>query len=73
METIGQRAAKLIRERCTKWGSLGIELEKLEMVNTTLCNWENGKYDPSAHFLQLMAMQGYDVMYVLLGGQYGKE
>ena len=72
METIGQRAAKLIRERGGhKWGQLGAELEKLEMSNSILCNWDQGKYDPSAHFLQLMAMEGYDVMYVLLGGQYG--
>jgi hypothetical protein len=68
--TIGQRAAQLIKERAKKNNRrVEWELLLLEINEATFRDWQKGRYEPSAYFLQNMARNGYDIMYILLGDE----
>lgn len=75
METIGQRAAKAIRNRAKKNGTLlEDELLNVNVSRRVLCGWERSKRNPQAYFLQQMALAGYDVYWILTGRTFdGKE
>jgi transcriptional regulator with XRE-family HTH domain len=66
--TIGQRAAKLVKERAWKRGTtFGVECDLLGVWDSQLRNWANGKGNPSARVLAEMHEQGYDVIWILTG------
>ena len=75
METIGQRAAKAIRDRAKESGKLlEEELLNVDVSRRVLCGWENCTRNPQAYFLQQMALAGYDVYWILTGRTFdGKE
>ena len=67
METIGNRAAKEIKKRAKQNGvSSYKEAGKMEISNKLLCAWQKN-INPSAYYLQQMALAGYDVIYILTG------
>lgn len=75
MENIGKRAAKAIRERQKQNGTkLNEELIKVDLSRKVMNDWELRGRNPSAYFLQQMALAGYDVMWILTGqeGNNGK-
>ena len=75
METIGQRAAKAIRNRSKESGTpLEEELLNVYVSRKVLCDWENHNRNPQAYFLQQMALAGYDIYWILTGRTFdGKE
>ena len=66
-ETIGNRAYNEIRKRARKNGvSPYQEAEKIGILYSAFYDWgKNG--NPSAYYLQQMALAGYDVIYILTG------
>ena len=75
METIGKRAATAIRERAKQNGTkLEEESMKLYVSRKVMNDWELRNRNPSAFFLQQMALAGYDVFWILTGqeGNNGK-
>jgi hypothetical protein len=72
--TIGQRAAHAIRERCVQERTrLYVQLEKLGVSNVIFWRWEKGNFSPNAYFLKSMALDGYDIYWILTGGEDGKR
>lgn len=68
MENIGKRAAKAIRERAKQNGTkLGQESLKVDVSRKVMNDWEKRNRNPSAYFLQQMALAGYDVIWILTG------
>lgn len=66
--TIGQIAARMIRETAEADGiTVSHELQLLDMNQKTLGDWENRGGNPSAYWLQQMALSGYDVFWILTG------
>lgn len=66
--TIGQRAAQMIRETAEQEGqTVSEELKLLGMNRKTFGDWENRGGNPSAYWLQQMALVGYDVLWILTG------
>lgn len=63
--TIGERAAREIKSRAPR-GKLMEELKRLD-VSDTFYRWVRGEADPSAYYLQKLALAGYDVIYILTG------
>lgn len=75
MENIGQRAAQAIRERAKQNGTkLEEESLKVYVSRKVMNDWERRSVNPSAYFLQQMALSGYDVFWILTGqeGNNGK-
>ncbi len=68
--TIGERAVQAIRDR-TKKNQTTQELEcaKLGISSRVFFGWEKQGINPSAYFLQQMALAGYDVIWILTGGK----
>lgn len=74
METIGQRAAKAIRDRAKESGKLlEEELLDVDVSRRVLCAWENYNRNPQAYFLQQMALAGYDVYWILTGRTFDEK
>lgn len=68
MENIGKRAAKAIRERSQENGTkLEEESMKIYVSRKVMNDWEIRNRNPSAFFLQQMALSGYDVYWILTG------
>lgn len=68
METIGNRAFKELKNRARENGiSVTNEALKLGITGHSLADWKHGKGNPSAYYLQQMALAGYDVVYILSG------
>ena len=63
---IGQRAAKAIRQR-VNYGRVRPELDRLGIPQPIFCNWEVGKFDPSAYYFQILAEAGYDIYWIATG------
>ena len=67
--TIGERAVKVVKERAKQ---KGIPLRQ-ELLNFGLQNyrvflhWDVKGANPSAYYLQQLALAGYDVFYILTG------
>ena len=69
MASIGERAAKAIRDRVAQNNTfLKDELRKIDASRRALLSWELKGMNPSAYFLQQMVLQGYDVIWILIGG-----
>lgn len=70
-ETIGGRAAQEIENRVLNLkngsGKLAKELKRIGIPYGVFYAWKNGKYDPSAFYLQVLHFAGYDVIYLLTG------
>ena len=66
-ETIGNRAVIAIKDRANKNGiSLHQEAKKIGIDARSTTLWsQNG--NPSAYYLQQMALAGYDVIWILTG------
>lgn len=71
--TIGERAAAEIRRTASKNDiTYSAELCRIGIGREQLYQWERGKCNPTGVILQRMALAGYNVMYILLGDEYGK-
>ena len=68
-EGIGGRAVQAIKRRCPNPKKVDEELAKLDIPKHTYNNWITRGYNPSAYYLQQMALQGYDIYYILTGGK----
>ena len=68
MTSIGERAAKAIRNRVAQNDTtLTKELVKITASRKVFLGWERKGWNPNAYFLQQMALQGYDIMWILIG------
>lgn len=66
--TVGERAVKAIRQRAKENGvPVCYEQEKLDLPRKTFRTWAKENMNPSAYFLAQMALQGYDIHYILTG------
>lgn len=70
MDTIGTRAAKAIMRR-VKYGTTRPEMERMNICYTNFYQWASGKRNPSAFHLRKMALEGYDVVWILTGKENG--
>lgn len=67
METIGERAAKEIKKRARANGvSMSKQASEISLTSVHIAHWTDGM-NPSAYYLQQMALAGYDVIYILTG------
>lgn len=67
--TIGQRAARAIRDRAGANGtSYTEEIAKLDVSWRVLHGWERLNMNPNAYYLRKMVLAGYDVISILIGG-----
>lgn len=74
MENIGKRAAQAIRERAKQNGTkLEEESLKVDVSRKVMNDWEIRNRNPSSYFLQQMALAGYDVIWILTGGNDNGE
>lgn len=72
--TIGERAAKAIRDRAKKnRTTFEEELKNLNFFKSAIKAWEEKGYAPSAYYLQKMCLAGYDVIYILTGERKHEE
>lgn len=66
--TVGQRAAMAIKRRAA---SVGVSPEKIMIdmgsCRKTLNDWDRRDLNPSAYWLQQLALNGYDVYWILTG------
>jgi hypothetical protein len=44
-----------------------MELAKLDIPKGTYYHWLHGKYNPTAYYLQRMALAGYNIYFILTG------
>lgn len=73
LDTIGKRAAWAFDNRCVETRSKkGVELAKLNITPGTMSNWRTGDTEPGGYHLRQMALNGYDVMWILLGDEHGE-
>lgn len=67
-KAIGRRAAAEIRVRAyERRTTYTVQRELLGLEQSVFHRWENGLGAPGAKFLQAMALDGYDVHYILTG------
>ena len=67
MDKIGKRCAEEIMKRIGEKNDYNVVLDKLGIFRQSLHQWNTGKYTPSAPILRRMALDGYDVHYILTG------
>ena len=68
LQTIGQRAAHLIQVKATMKGiSIDQECESIGTSRKVYRDWKKCGRNPTAYFLQQMALNGYDVIWILTG------
>ena len=67
MNNIGIRAAKEIYNRQDSEHDLKGLLNEIGLRRESLWAWGNGKADPCAYRLRVMALAGYDIHYILTG------
>lgn len=67
MDKIGRRAVEAIENRAKRNGvKTSKERRKLGLSVQVFSRWKT-QYMPSAYFLRQMALEGYDVHYILTG------
>ena len=72
--TIGERAAHLIRVKATMKGiSIDKECECIGTNRKVYQDWRHCGRNPTAYFLQQMALAGYDVIWILTGKETHNE
>ena len=65
--TIGGRTCHAIQQRAKEKGcTMGEEMDRMYMNRTTFKHWATER-NPSAFFLQQLALNGYDVYWILTG------
>lgn len=66
--TIGERAALAIQYRSERIGTSPAKLmEEMGSNRKTLRDWRSQNINPSAYWLQQLALDGYDVIWILTG------
>ena len=66
--TIGERAVEAIENSARENGrTIGEELILLGACFKTKGDWQYRGRNPQAYYLQQMALQGYDIYYILTG------
>ena len=66
--TIGQRAVMAIDQKAEEYGFTAmLECAQMGIDMGTYRGWKRCRYEPSAFFLQKMALAGYDVIWILTG------
>lgn len=75
LDTIGKRAAWAIEERRLQNHARKFEVyAEINVTTATVCNWRKGETEPRGYHLQQMALNGYDVYWILTGEKdYGKK
>lgn len=69
---IGRRAASAIWQRIRETKDKQYQvLSKMFISRENLNHWKNGKSRPAAFFLQQMALNGYDVVWIVTGKRDG--
>lgn len=67
--SIGERAVQAIREMAAKRNvTPAAECSRLGTNRKALNDWKQRGLNPSAYYLQQMALAGYDVNWILTGG-----
>lgn len=67
MDNIGKRCVGEIMKRVGARGDLLKVLDKIDVHRQSLYQWGEGRYTPGGQVLRRMALEGYDVMYILTG------
>lgn len=69
LETVGQRAAKEIQRRVimSAAGRTAPFMKRLGLDRKLFYTWINGGSDPSAAALRVLALEGFDIYYILTG------
>ena len=67
MDKIGVRCFEEIMKRVEKRGKLTEVLGKIDVHRQSLYGWGDGRYIPGGRVLRNMALEGYDVIYILTG------
>ena len=67
MDKIGVRCVEEIMKRVGARGDLLKVLDKIDVHRQSLYQWGEGRYTPTGHVLRKMALEGYDVIYILTG------
>lgn len=70
--TIGERTAQEIKKR-VKFGKVLPELKRLTIPTECYYRWKRGRGDPQAHYLRILALEGYDIHYILTGQKQSEE
>lgn len=70
MDKIGKRCAEEILKRIGECDNYDVVLDKLGIFRQSLHQWQTGRHTPSAHMLRKLALQGYDVHYILTGERH---
>lgn len=66
--TIGERATQEILKRVKiNGGFVKDELRSMSISHDVYSKWKYHNLNPSAYFLQQMALHGYDIYYILTG------
>lgn len=69
MDNVGERAAGAIEAMAQANGrTVRQELSKLGIYKRSYDSWKTNDYHPSGKCLQRMALRGYDVVRILVGG-----
>lgn len=69
LDTIGKRAAWAIEEhRLQKHMKKCKAYAEIDVKVGTVSSWRKGITEPRGYHLQQMALAGYDVLWILLGG-----
>lgn len=64
--TVGQRLAAEVKRK-VHYGPVAQELKRLGIRHTNFSKWKCGEADPQAYWLQQLALDGYDVLFILTG------
>ena len=67
MNEIGKRCVEEIMQRVKRKGDLNVVLDKLDIHRQSLYQWGDGRYIPGGKVLRKMALEGYDIYYILTG------
>lgn len=75
LDTIGERAAWAIECRRIQNHMKMYEVcNELNVTHRTVSNWRLSKTEPRGYHIQQMALNGYDVMWILTGVKdYGRS
>lgn len=70
MKTIGERAVQAIFDRAKEKGTkVSTAYKEIGVSRETFYGWCWKGHTPSTYYLQQMALFGYDVHWILTGGQ----
>ena len=67
MDKIGKRCVEEIMYRVERKGDLAKVLDKIDVHRQSLYQWGDGRYTPGGKVLRKMALEEYDIYYILTG------